>query len=139
MNGKKRIMLIDDEEDFLRITKLNLEKTKKYEVFALSKAKEALSCVRSFRPDVILLDMLMPKTGGVDICKELNRDPLGRNIPVIIVSALDRDADKLRAYENGVVDYLVKPAELNKIVTAIDKVFCGQTIGKRIKTEVNYE
>jgi len=115
-------MVIDDEEDFLTMTKLNLEKTDKFVVMTLAKAKDVLFYVHSFKPDVILLDMLMPKIGGIEVCEALNEDLIGKNIPIIIISALGKDVDKLSAYKNGVVDYIVKPAELDKIVVAIDKV-----------------
>jgi len=119
---KKKVMVIDDEEDFLAMTKMNLEKTNKYVVMTLAKAKDVLFYIHSFKPDVILLDMLMPKIGGIEVCEALNEDLIGKNIPIIIISALGKDVDKLSAYKNGVVDYIVKPAELNKIVFAIDKV-----------------
>ncbi|MFH1505101.1 MAG: response regulator [Candidatus Omnitrophota bacterium] len=122
MEKKKKVMVIDDEKDFLRITKLNLEKTNNYEVLTLSKAKEALPYARSFKPDIILLDMLMPKIGGIEVCEALNDDPLGKDIPIIIVSALDKNVDKISAFKNGVVGYLVKPAGLDKIVSEIEKV-----------------
>ncbi|UCD15074.1 MAG: response regulator [Candidatus Omnitrophota bacterium] len=118
---KRKVMVVDDEEDFLKIIKLNLEKINKYEIRTVKNTKETLSCVHRFKPDVILLDILMPKIGGIEVCQMLNNDPVGRRIPIIILSALDKDADKLRAYRAGVVDYLVKPVEKEEIVAAIEK------------------
>jgi two-component system alkaline phosphatase synthesis response regulator PhoP len=118
---KKKVMIVDDEEDFLRITKLNLEEVGGYDVLTLSSAKDIISIVHSFKPDLILLDVLMPVINGMDACQMLSSDPIGRNIPIIILSALDKDVDKLRAYKVGVVDYLVKPIEEEEIINKIKK------------------
>ena len=118
---KHKVMVIDDDDDFLRITELNLDKTGKYVVMSLSSAKDIIAQVHSFRPDVILLDLLMPAIGGLEACEMLNDDPIGRGVPIIILSALDKDTDKLKAYKAGVVDYLVKPIEKKDLVAKIEK------------------
>lgn len=118
---KKKIMLVDDEPDFLKITKLNLEQTGKYEVLALSSAKDIISQLNSFKPDVILLDILMPGLNGIETCEMLNSDPMGKDIPLVILSALDKDVDKLRAYKKGALDYLVKPIETDEIIARMEK------------------
>ncbi|MFC1620933.1 response regulator [Candidatus Omnitrophota bacterium] len=119
--SKKKILVVDDELDFLTIVKLNLERTGKYEVLTLSDPKEILSKVGSFRPDVILLDLVMPGIGGIEVCDMLNQDPFGKTIPIIIFSALDRDEDKNRAYKKGVVGYLAKPMDQEGLIVKIEK------------------
>ncbi|MFA5276577.1 MAG: ATP-binding protein, partial [Candidatus Omnitrophota bacterium] len=69
---KKKVMIVDDERDFLKITKLNLESTGKYEVETIPEAKDVLPRIKSASPDIILLDILMPKMDGVELCKRLN-------------------------------------------------------------------
>jgi CheY-like chemotaxis protein len=118
---KKKVMVVDDEEDFLKITKLNLEETNKYEVMTLSNAKDVISKLHDFKPDIILLDILMPQTGGIEACGMLNEDPIGRKTPIIILSALEKDKDKLEAYKMGIVDYIVKPIEKDELITRIEK------------------
>jgi len=120
--GKHRILVIDDEKDFVKITKLNLEETGEYEVMGLLSAKELVSQVHSFKPDVILLDLLMPVIGGIEACQMLNSDPIGKGVPIIVLSALDKKADKVRAYKEGVVDYLVKPIDKKDLIIKIEKV-----------------
>ncbi len=119
--AKRKVMIVDDEEDFLRITKINLESTGNYEVLAISNGKEAIEKVPDFKPDVILLDILMPKMDGTEICSILNEDPIGRNIPIITLSALDSDKDKLTMFKRGVVDYLTKPIEKEQLIEKIEK------------------
>lgn len=118
---KKRVLIVDDETDFLKIVKLNLEGTGDYEVLTSSNANNILSQVRSFEPDVVILDILMPGIKGIEACEMLNKDPAGKRIPIIILSALDKNGDKLKAFKVGVVDYLTKPVEMEELVRKIEK------------------
>jgi len=120
--AKAKIMIIDDEEDFLSITRMNLEDTGKFEVLALKNAKELIPQLHSFKPDLILLDLLMPEIGGVEACEILNKDPLGQSIPVIAISALNKNVDKYNVYKEGVVDYIVKPVEKDELIQRIEKI-----------------
>ncbi len=106
---KKKILVVDDEKDFLSIVKLNLEATGKYQVFTLDGAADIITQVHNILPDLILLDMLMPVIEGVDACTMLNNDAVGSAIPIIIISSLESEADKIQAYKKGILDYVVKP------------------------------
>jgi len=119
---KKKIMIVDDEVTFLQMVKLNLEQAGNYEVMTLSSAKDILAQVEKFKPDIMVLDLIMPVIGGLEVCDMLNAHPVGKNTPIIVLTALDKDADKLKAYKKGVVNYLVKPIETEKLVAAIEKV-----------------
>jgi len=119
--AKSKILIIDDENDFLMITKMNLEDTGKFEVLTLPSAKDVISNLHSFQPDLILLDLLMPGIGGVEVCEILNKDPLGQSVPVIVITALNKSVDKANAYKEGVVDYLVKPIERDELILRIEK------------------
>lgn len=121
MMAKRRIMIIDDEEDFLKLVKLNLENTGKFEVMCLPSAKEITTHLHNFNPDLILLDLLMSGAGGIEVCDILNNDPVGQEVPVIILSALSKKADKLNAFKKGVVGYLVKPVESHELISEIEK------------------
>jgi DNA-binding response OmpR family regulator len=118
--AKIKVMLIDDELDFLKMVKLNLEETGKFEVLALSGANEIIAHLHSFKPDVILLDMVMPGIGGIEVCEMLNKDSLGQTLPILILSALDKDKDKLMAFKKGVVSYLTKPIEKDVLIAKIE-------------------
>jgi len=117
----KKVMVVDDERDFLKIMKLNLEQGGKYEVLTLPTATDIISQVHQFRPDIILIDLLMPKIGGIDACRLLNEDHVGKKIPIIVITALDKDKDQLDAYKSGVVDYLIKPVETDDLIAKIEK------------------
>ena len=114
-------MVIDDEENFAVMLKIRLENSGAYEVLALSEAKDIINHIHIFKPDVILLDLLMPGIGGLDVCDMLNNDPVGLTIPVIVISGLDKSADKIKAFKFGITDYLVKPVDNLKLLEAIEK------------------
>jgi len=118
---KKKVLVVDDETAFLRIVKLNLEETNNYEVLTLSSAEDILFQVHAFKPDIILLDILLPGIKGLEACEMLNKDSIGASTPIIILSALDKVTDKLRAFKVGVVDYLVKPIGKEELIAKIEK------------------
>ena len=117
----KKILIIDDEKDFIKLLKLNLEAKGGYEVLALLHANDIIEQVHKFLPEIILLDILMPGIKGLEACEMLNQDPVGSEIPIIILSALNKDIDKLKAYKVGAVDYLEKPIEIGYLVEKIEK------------------
>lgn len=124
-NRTKRIMAIDDEEDFLKLVKLNLELNGRFKVFTLSGAEDIISHIYDFKPDLILMDLLMPGIKGLDACGMLKKDPRIKNIPIIVLSALDKDIDKHRAYEVGVVDFLSKPITAEELIDRIEKALAS--------------
>ena len=117
----KKVMIVDDEPDYLELAKLNLEETGKFEVLAISDTKNIIDQVHKFMPDIILMDILLPGLDGIEVCESLNKDRLGKRTPIIIVSALGTDKDKLDAYKTGVVDYITKPADKEELVTKIER------------------
>lgn len=117
---KNKIMIIDDEYGAVSLLKHRLE-CEGYDVLALSDAKGVISELHSFVPDIIILDLLMPEYGGLDVCAMLNKDPIGLNTPVIVVSGLNNDVDKKKAYGLGVGEYFVKPVDIDVLLAAIKK------------------
>lgn len=118
---KKRILVVDDEMNIANLLKMRLESAGEYEVKAIFDAIDILNDIHIFKPDVILLDLLMPDIGGLEVCRRLNDDPIAGAIPIIIVSALSSDIDKLKAYKLGVIDYIVKPFDPQMLFAAIEK------------------
>lgn len=118
---KKKVLVVDDEVDFLRILKMNLEETNNYEVLTLSSANDIISQMRIFKPDIILLDILMPGIDGIETCEMLNNDPMGEHIPIIVLSALDKEMDKFKTFKVGVADYLGKPIKKEDLISKIEK------------------
>lgn len=118
---KKRIMIVDDEDHFLVIIKKNIELTGEYEVMALNSPAGIIEKVKGFKPQVILLDIMMPQIDGIEACEILQSDPVINKIPVIVLSALDTDQYKTMMCKLGVVDFLVKPLDRDEVIAKIEK------------------
>lgn len=89
----KRILVIDDDKNLTDMVKINLMATGKYEVLVENRAANALAAAREFRPDLILLDYVMPGLDGGDISASLHQDPFLRDVPIIMVTALVSNAE----------------------------------------------
>jgi DNA-binding response OmpR family regulator len=108
MSQRKRILVVDDDPDIRLLLKGRLESLG-YEVFLAATGEEGLLAARSDPPDLILLDVMMPKMKGREVCAHLKADPATAPIPVIFLSALGM-ADHIQAGMNlGAADYIVKP------------------------------
>ena len=107
MNDKKKILLVEDDEALANVYKSRLE-LEGFELSWVGNGEEALSAAIDFKPDLILLDAMMPKISGFDVLDILRNTPETTNIRVIMLTALSQPKDKERAENLGVDDYLVK-------------------------------
>ena len=105
---KKTILTIDDQADIRRLVRMTLEYDG-YTVLEASEGEEGLALARNRRPDLILLDVMMPGIDGLMVSKTLQADPQLSRIPVIMLTALDRDSDIYAGMEAGARAYLCKP------------------------------
>ncbi len=117
--SKPDILIVDDRPDNLRFLSAMLTE-QGYGVRQALNGKMALTAVQTVAPDLILLDIMMPKTNGYDICKQLKSDPETAEIPVIFLSALDDVFDKVKAFEAGGADYITKPFQFEEVVARVN-------------------
>lgn len=107
-SGKPRVLIVDDTPENIHVLMALLRRT--CTVDAAKNGARALEYARAeVKPDLILLDVMMPDMSGYEVCQQLKADPLTAHIPVIFVTGLGNQADEKRAREMGAVDYLVKP------------------------------
>lgn len=117
-----RILIVDDEESFARMVHLNLEQTAKFVVKTLFKGKETLEAARSFRPHVILLDVVMTDVGGEKVAARLKEDPDLAKIPIVFLTATI-DPDKINQLPSDLsVAVLSKPTSLDQLMECLGKV-----------------
>ena len=114
----KNILIVDDTPDNLRLLGGMLTE-RGYKVRAAPSGARALATVQKELPDLILLDIMMPKMDGYEVCRRLKEDEHTRNIPVIFISALDQVFDKLTAFSVGGVDYITKPFQLEEVLARV--------------------
>lgn len=114
---KPRILIVDDSPANIQV--LNVILQNEYEIFFAESGAGALAKARGDRPDLILLDIMMPTMDGYEVCRRLKADAATRDIPVIFVSALSDDEDESKGFESGAVDYVTKPFRMPTIKARI--------------------
>ncbi len=106
--AEKKILIVDDEEDILEITRYNLSR-EGYQVICVTSGEDALKKARSEIPNLIVLDLMLPGLDGLEVCKLLKNDPKTSHIPIIMLTAKDEEADIVTGLELGADDYITKP------------------------------
>ena len=106
--AKESVLVVDDEEDILELVTYNLAK-EGYQVSAASTGEEGLNLVRSRKPDLVVLDLMLPGTDGLEICRAIKADPKTNKTPVIMLTAKGEEADIVQGLELGADDYITKP------------------------------
>jgi CheY-like chemotaxis protein len=126
MNAK-RILFIDDDKGLTEMVKLNLEATGNYEVCVENQSLDAIQTARRFRPDLILLDYIMPGMDGGDVATSLQQDPLLGNIPVLMVTALvaNREMDPDGTIHTSGQIMLAKPVRIANLLHCIETQFAN--------------
>ena len=118
----KRILVVDDEPGVTRNLKLNLESGGGYEVLGENHATNALSAARNFRPDLILLDVMMPDMDGGDVAARLRADPLFHDTPIIFLTAIvsNQETDGHEKV-SGAETFLAKPVDIGELKKTVEK------------------
>ncbi len=122
MPDKKKILAVDDERHIVRLVQVNLERAG-YEVITAFDGVEALKKVHDEKPDLIVLDVMMPQMDGFETLKNLKANPATRDIPVIMLTAKAQDADVFRGWQSGVDCYLTKPFNPLELLTFVKRIF----------------
>ena len=110
---KKRIFVVDDEPGFTRLLKLTLERTGNYTVLEQNDGTQAWLTARDFKPDIIFLDIVMPKIDGGDVAQQSRSDPMLAHIPVVFLTAIVSQTESKN--EIGGFPFIAKPVSLDAI------------------------
>ena len=129
-----RVLLIDDEERLCEVLKLGLESTGQYEVGFATDGKTGLLMTRKGAPDVILLDIRMPKMSGIEVLQQLKKDYPLSEIPVIMLSGLQDEATKRECNYHYGEEYVEKPVSLAELQARIEAVL--RRVGKLARRAV---
>ena len=120
--GERKILLIDDEVELCQLLKVRIESLGDYRVFIATSGLEGLAAAREVKPELILLDILMPELDGYEVLKRLKEDQGVAGIPVIMLTALSDIKSKIKAMESFCESYLVKPVEPEILKAKIEEV-----------------
>jgi DNA-binding response OmpR family regulator len=118
----KKILVVDDEDDILHFLEMVLRE-KGYQVTTASGGHEALTRAQIDKPDLVLLDIMMPQMDGWEVLKLLRVDDDTRRIPVAMLSARTEAKDRVQGLQEGAIDYICKPFSLTELLGKIEAIF----------------
>ena len=116
--GRPTILVVEDEIPLLTLLRYNLEK-QGFRVEEAADGQEALTRVAESRPDLVLLDWMLPALSGLEVCRQLRRRPATRDLPIILVTARTEQQDTVRALDTGADDYISKPFAMDGLLARI--------------------
>jgi CheY-like chemotaxis protein len=116
---KKRVFIVDDESGFTHLLKLTLERTGRYEVREENDGTKAWLAARDFSPDIIFLDVVMPKIDGGDVAQQIRSDPMLREVPIVFLTAIV--SEKEGGHTIGGFPFISKPVSLAAITKCINE------------------
>ncbi|CAN7561879.1 phosphate regulon transcriptional regulator PhoB [Phenylobacterium sp. LjRoot225] len=138
------ILIVEDEDALATLLQYNLEK-EGYAVIVAEDGDEAMVSVDEKLPDLIVLDWMLPKVSGIEVCRRLRQRPETRNVPIIMLTARGEESDRIRGLDTGADDYVVKPVSMSELAARVravlrrlrpglaeDEVRCGDIIIDRV-------
>lgn len=115
------ILVVEDEDALSTLLQYNLDK-EGYEVAVAADGEEALTLVSERLPDIIVLDWMLPKISGIEVCRRLRQRSESRNVPIIMLTARGEESDRIRGLDTGADDYIVKPFAMSELSARIRAV-----------------
>ena len=115
------ILVVEDEDALATLLHYNLEK-EGYEVALAPDGEEALTQVKERLPDLVILDWMLPKVSGIEVCRRLRARPETRNLPIIMLTARGEESDRIRGLDTGADDYVVKPFAMSELSARVRAV-----------------
>src|SRR5271155_4854390 len=118
---KPLVMIVEDEAPLVTLLKYNLEK-EGFGVCEAGDGEEGLVRIAERRPDIVLLDWMLPLVSGIEVCRQIRRSPQTRTLPVIMLTARGEEADRVRGLDSGADDYIAKPFSLRELTARLRAV-----------------
>jgi len=115
------VLIVEDEAPLVAMLRYNLEK-EGFEVGEAADGEEALVRIAERKPDVVLLDWMLPRVSGIEVCRQIRRSPQTRTLPVIMLTARGEEADRVRGLDSGADDYIAKPFSVRELTARLRAV-----------------
>lgn len=116
-----KVLVVEDDYGIAENLRALLA-TRGYKIYQAADGAAAVTLARKELPDVVLLDILLPKMGGFDVCKIIKSDPATKKIKIVMITGLSQMADVETAFQNGASDYIIKPFDSERLFKKLDKV-----------------
>ena len=124
--NKRTVLIVEDNEQNLELLKIYMEDVPEAEVITAGNGVEALEQIEEYSPDLVLLDIMMPRMSGFEVCKRIKGDPKTRDITVVMVTALNETSDIERAAKCGTDDYLSKPIDRQAMINLVRSLLAAK-------------
>jgi len=131
----KKVCIIEDEKDIIRLLSFNLER-EGYEVASYSTGLNAVTFVQSHKPDIVLLDVMIPNTDGFEVCRQLKGNEFTRDIPVIMLTAKSEESHIITGLELGADDYVTKPFSVPVLIARVRTILRRQWLSSSPSEQV---
>jgi len=118
---KPRILIVEDEEALRPMLRYNFEE-EGFDVTEAADGEEAKTMIAEEKPDIIILDWMLPKLSGIELCRQLRRDPDTKSLPIIMLTARSEESDRLRGLNTGADDFVTKPFSPAELVARVHAV-----------------
>lgn len=148
MAKSPHVLVVEDEEALSQLLKYNLEK-EGYRVSVANDGEEALVIAQEAQPDLVVLDWMLPKAPGVEVCRRLRARQETRNTPIVMLTARSEETDRVRGLDTGADDYITKPFSMGELLARLravmrrirpgladDKIVCGDIVMDRVSHRV---
>ncbi len=122
MEPKKNILVVEDSETSAILIQSLFEENNLYKVYVENKSTKAIQKIKKVMPDIILLDLMLPRVDGFTLLSQIKEDPEIKDIPVVVVSAKTENSDVEHALQLGAIDYVKKPIGTNKLFERVHKL-----------------
>jgi two-component system, OmpR family, phosphate regulon response regulator PhoB len=116
--SKPLVLIVEDEAPLVTLLRYNLEK-EGFEVSEASDGEEALTRIAEHKPDIVLLDWMLPLVSGIEVCRQIRRSAQTRTLPVVMLTARGEEADRVRGLDSGADDYIPKPFSLRELAARL--------------------
>ncbi|MGH7363473.1 MAG: response regulator, partial [Candidatus Methylomirabilales bacterium] len=116
-----RVLVVDDEKDIVELVRYHLEK-EGFQCLLAGDGPAALRLARQHRPDLLILDLMLPGLDGLEVCRQLRRDPATARLPILMLTAKAEEVDRVVGLEVGADDYVVKPFSPRELVARVKAI-----------------
>jgi two-component system alkaline phosphatase synthesis response regulator PhoP len=131
----QKVLVVDDEEPILELLKYNLEK-QGYDVRTAGEGAEAVEIAKKFHPDLVLLDIMMPKMDGVEACRQIRAMPELVNTFIVFLTARAEEYSEIAAFDGGADDYILKPIKPRALMSRISAIFRRDSKKKPVSSQI---
>ena len=121
MKANETILVVDDEEDVVNLVRYNLQKAS-YDVLTAVNGVDGLRLIRDSRPDVVVLDLMLPRMDGLSVCREVRGDPEVSHTPILMLTAKNQQKDRIKGLQDGADDYLTKPFSTRELILRVGAI-----------------